>query len=60
MHMHNGGWQHADRHVYKVSGGLTRVELARNLSMLQQLRDSVADSQEKNPAYFCLWICTHH
>ena len=58
MHMRNGGWQRADRHECKVSGELTRVELTCNLSVLQQLRDSVAD--RKNPAYFCLWICTHH
>ena len=54
------GLERADRHVCKISGGLTRVELERNLSVPQQLRDSVADSQEKNSAYFCLWICTHH
>ena len=47
------GLERADRYICTVSGGLTRVELAHNLSVLQQLRDSitVADSgqEKKNP-----------
>ena len=58
------GLERAHRYVCAVSGGLMRVELAHNLSVLQQLRDSVADSGQEikiqyNIPYFCLWIRAH-